>query len=473
MKKLLFAFFLLLISSITLHAKITLPALIDNNMVLQRETTINIWGTANENTKVKIWCEWQKKPISVMSDSQGKWQVDLQTPAAGGPYKIEIKTKEDEVLLNNILIGDVWFCSGQSNMEVPLKGFHTQPIAGSMQEILNATKQTQLRMFKVERNSTDKIAEQVNGEWQTCTPTTASEMSAVAYLFGKQMSASLNIPIGIINSSWGGSAIQAWLPIESIDKCLGVEERKKLAVRQKQDNQSPALLFNGMISAATNYKIKGFLWYQGESNIGHSDEYIKLQSAMVEKWRQLWGDTNNELGFYFVQIAPYAYGTKEGLVLPLFVEAQQKLESLVPNSYMATTTDLGEPYCIHPANKKTLAERLAALALKHTYKQDGMECSDYPKFKSVTFEGSKALLVMENMGNVTHGEIVGFELAGEDKVFYPAQAFMDIQAKNIEVTSEKVLKPIAVRYAFRNVIDNNLKSNYGVAAPSFRTDNWD
>ncbi len=467
---------LLLLFTVNLDAcaDLKLPALIDDNMVLQRETTITVWGEADPNEKVKLECGWSKKGLSTKADAEGKWAFKVATPEAGGPYKINISTSDERIELRDILIGDVWFCSGQSNMEIPVMGYNSQPVMGSMSEISIANPASKIRLFNVKRKATAEKDQQIEGEWKKTNPSDVAKMSALAYYFGKQINTALDIPIGLINCSWGGSSILGWMSEEAIVSAIGKEKRDILAGLRNDIQSNPSWLYNGMLEPATDYAIKGFLWYQGESNLGRHDEYKELLKTMVGEWRGLWGDADEDLGFYFVQLAPFAYGDSNATTLPLFVEAQQEAEKQINNCYMATTTDVGDADCVHPSNKKAVAERMAALALNNTYKVSGMEMFDYPKYESVRFDGANAIVKL-NSGplGLAFGEVVGFELAGEDRVFYPAKAIVDIDVKDIvTVSSDKVSKPVAVRYAFKNFMDNNLKSTLGVIAPSFRSDNW-
>ncbi len=453
-------------------AAIQLPPLVADNMVLQRETQITLWGEASPNTKVSIQCEWSKKQLTTQTNAEGDWSIAAQTPEAGGPYRITIKTNKEKVELQNVLIGDVWFCSGQSNMEMPLKGFLNQPTNGSSAEIMNASQLKNLRLFTVPKQASDKITKDCLGEWEICAPHSAANASAVAYFFGKQLTNALDIPIGLIMSSWGGSSILAWMPDECAEKALGTEVNEAFRKRAKATQHKHALLYNSMVAPATRYQIKGFLWYQGENNRQHPKEYIALKKEMIAHWRHLWGDTDNQLGFYFAQIAPYAYGKADDTTLPYFVEAQQACETVIPHCHLAATTDVGDRTCIHPPYKREVGERLAALALEHTYKVEGMTTGEYPKIEKIAFNSHSAVVTMDiTNGGINYGTISGFELAGEDKIFHPATAVS--QKGAITVKSERISKPVAVRYAFRNYVENNLKSIYGVPSPSFRSDNWE
>lgn len=471
MRKSIWIFFLLLLTT-TVEGKIELPAMVGDNMVLQRDTIVKLWGGAVPNIMVDIDCTWLDDRVTVVADKMGRWEAEIKTPQAGGPYKITISDGEDTAVLENVLIGDVWFCSGQSNMEMPMKGFLSQPIEGALKEILNAPEQTNLRFFTVARNATSEKATDCVGKWQQATTESVANLSAVAYFFSKQISATLDIPIGVIVSSWGGSSILAWLPKEKILNTIDENKMVEMVEKDKRSHKQPSLLYNGMIEPTINYAIKGFLWYQGETNLRFPNDYILLKCELVRYWREIWGDTENRLPFYFAQIAPFDYKDARKIARPLFVEAQKTSEENIANCYMATTTDIGDEKCIHPSQKREIADRFAALALKHTYKMGGIE-ANYPQVDKVEYEKDKAYVYMKSNIGITPSNIEGFEIAGKDKVFYPAEANVKSKTSMIVVCSPKVKEPVAIRYAFRNYISANMANTMGIAAPSFRTDSWD
>lgn len=458
----------------TLHAQIILPDLVGSNMVLQRNTEVTLWGWAAPSEKISIKPSWQKKSINVVADSDGTWKIKIATTNSTASQSIQLKSKKSNINLQNILFGEVWLCSGQSNMEMPLKGFQGQPIEGSMEAILDSYN-ANLRLFHVKKVGSKTPLKQLaqKSSWEVCNPESAANFSAIGYFYGQQLQRILNVPVGIIVSSWGGSKIQAWMneetlqPIQTIDYS-NFDFKDKL-------NQTPTALYNAMIHPMVNYTIKGALWYQGESNKGEFKLYKKLLPAMVNQWRKEWNV--GEFPFYFVQIAPYHYQSKEAFQAPAnsayMREAMQDCVALVPNSGIAITTDVGSMESIHPPKKKEIADRLLYLALNKTYGYKNMPCIS-PIYKDISIKENTIEVHFQQpeVGIYAIGELVGFEIAGEDKVFYPAKATI-FQNKRIKVSSDKVSKPVAVRYAWSNFIDGNLFSTQLLPASSFRSDNWE
>lgn len=457
-------------------AKITLPHVIGSNMVVQHSSDINLWGMADPDTKVTIKTSWNGKKTETRSDKDGNWKTTVTTPPASfEPLSITISDGEP-LVLDNILSGDVWVCSGQSNMEMPLKGFTTQPVEGSLNHIMTAGKKAdKLRFFTVERKrSYNDDQKDCGGEWQVASPQSAANFSAIGYFFGNSLSEAIDVPIGLIATDWGGTKIEAWMPLDALKECVSEKQ-----YQEKQGNHwcKPSELYCGMIAPIRDFKAKGFIWYQGESNKEDIDHYDKMQAKMVERWRSDWGDKNNEMPFLYVMIAPYIYeGGVRDIAYPLFVEAQVRALDIIPNSGMATTTDVGEERLIHPSKKEPIGQRLAALALAKTYGMKGFE-PNTARVVSHRVEKGKMILTMDNVNDGmdpwARTPIVGFEIAGEDKLFHPAKAWVRDNPRNeIQVWNDEVKNPVAVRYAFRNFVPANLTNTYGIPVAPFRTDNW-
>lgn len=301
-----------LLFSATLQAKIKLPAILGDNMVLQQKSNVKLWGEAKSKTNIKIRTSWNENDYVVVSDEKGNWMVNINTPAAGGPYKISISDGE-EIVLNNVLIGEVWFCSGQSNMEMPVRGFNGQPVEGSLDVIAKAVPKTPIRMFTTDSNNGKWVRQfskepqaDCKGEWLENTSENVANTSAVAYYFASYIQSVLDIPVGIIVSSWGGSKVEAWMSREALEPFSEID----LSFLKNKDEirnptATPCVLYNAKIAPITNFAIKGFLWYQGESNRGNADLYTQLMPAFVADLRSKWGV--GEFPFYFVQIAPFNY----------------------------------------------------------------------------------------------------------------------------------------------------------------------
>lgn len=473
---------LLATAGLTAEAKVELPALMADNMVLQRNTEVNIWGKAKPGAKVTVTPSWNNKTYTAKADNDGKWITKVATTDAGGPYSIKISDGEP-VTLENVLLGEVWICSGQSNMEMQVHGFMHQHVEGSVDAILDAPNHPEMRFFTVGRASLDKPADDCNGKWELSTPKAVADFSACGYFFGHLLNTILQVPIGLITTNWGGSAIEAWMDEAVFDSLEGVD--KEYSRSLPYHNSKVAHLYNGMVNPITNHTAKGFIWYQGESNREHYQDYPTYQKALIENWRDKWGD--KEMPFYIVQLAPYRYGSDNDIDLPLMIEAQYEAADAMDKVEIAATTDVGNSVAIHPSKKKEVGERLAFLALKNEYGIEGLP-NPAPRYKSMTINGNKVTLEFTNLvddpdwwdGNAfnsyqNHGYIrpKGFEIAGEDKVFYPAIGSFGHGKNTIEVYSDSVPNPVAVRYYFRNYVpDANVKTSLGQPLVPFRTDRW-
>lgn len=471
MKQVLFIFFFLLVCC-SAFAEIKLAAIFTDNMVLQQNTTTPIWGWAAPNAKIEIISSWDQKKYNTVTDKKGRWVIKVQTPAAGGPYELAISDGAP-LVLKNVLIGEVWLCSGQSNMEMPLKGFKGQPVRGSNEAILHS-KNGQLRLYTVPRSSQLEAQEDSKTSfWKEANPENVSNFSATAYYFGKLLQELLEVPVGLIHSSYGGSTIEAWMDRELLADFKDIKlPTDSIPVK----NRTPTTLYNGMIHPIIGYAIKGCIWYQGESNYERADQYESLFPAMVQRWRDLW--QQGEFPFYYVQIAPYNYAQ----LPPFYVggkynsaylrDAQRKSLSKIPNSEMVSLMDVGEENCIHPSNKKVGGERLAYIALAQTYHMKGFGWAS-PTYETIEVANGSAFVKFKNasLGLTSFGKTLkNFEIAGADKIFHPAQAA--ITGNTVILTSPFVTTPIAVRYAFKDFMVGDLFSTEGLPVASFRTDDW-
>ncbi|MDD2298106.1 MAG: sialate O-acetylesterase [Fermentimonas sp.] len=473
-RTLFFVLFCFLISAQLLNcAEISFPAFISNGMVLQQRSSAPLWGKSTKNSEIKVVTSWDSKKYLTLSDEKGNWKLSVTTPKAGGPYSITFEIDGSMTTLNDILIGEVWLCSGQSNMEMPMKGFKNQPVEDSNMEILKSANPN-LRLFTVKRNSTIESQEDVSGEWQAAKPVSVKEFSATGYYFGKLLQEMLNVPVGLINSSWGGSWIESWMNSEMLTSFPEVEIPKDESdIREK--NRTPTTLYNAMIAPLAEYGIRGVIWYQGESNYDRHETYTKLFKTMVDGWRTKWNQ--GIFPFYYCQIAPYEYGliTPEGeetINSAYLREAQLKAEKEIENSGMAVLMDAGMENGIHPVKKRVAGERLALHALAKTYNFEGIT-ADSPVYKEMSVQGDTCILSFDRAEmwlTAREGELNNFTVAGEDRVFYPAEAW--ISRSKVHVKSEAVKFPVAVRYAFENYVDGDLYGTEGLPVSSFRTDNW-
>ncbi|MBD1420507.1 sialate O-acetylesterase [Sphingobacterium chuzhouense] len=464
----------LLSVSLGLHAEVRLSAIFTDGMVLQQQKSVPIWGWAGKGATVSVRTSWNQKAYKTKANENGIWRVFIQTPEAGGPYNMQV-SEGNTITLQDIFIGEVWLCSGQSNMEMPLKGYPAQPILGSTEAILKSQDE-QLRLYTVPRNPLLKPADDSKpSQWKKAGPENVANFSATAYFFGQRLRKILKVPVGLIHSSYGGSNIEAWMDAAWLKDIEGVnipQQEEEL----KDKNRQPTMLYNGMINPIAGYGIKGIIWYQGESNYESPDQYEVLFPRMVAKYRELWED--DTLPFYYTQIAPFDYASLPpyyvgGKYNSAFIrDAQRKSLANIQHSGMAVTMDLGELNCIHPAKKKEGADRLALLALGDTYGINGLNHRS-PAYERIEIQGSTVVVQFNDapLGLTSFGkEIKTFEIAGEDKVFRPANAI--VKGKTVVVSSPHVAKPVAVRYAFKDFVMGDLFGVNGLPVSSFRTDDW-
>ena len=466
---------LLLLFAAGLSAKIILPPVIGDNMVLQQQTSAAIFGKAEPGKKVTVRTSWNRKKVSTVADSRtGKWLVYVQTPAAGGPYEITI-SDGDKVVLHDILIGEVWFASGQSNMEMPMKGYGSQPVKDGTKFIVNAKSSRLVRICNIERRSSETVQDSCAGSWNKHTPNVVAATSATAYFFADALQNASDIPVGIIVSSWGGSSIEAWIKREVFEEEYPHIDLGHLDGQHPANSlhKEPCLLYNGQVAPLVPYTFKGIIWYQGETNRGRAEEYILLQRSYVKMMREDFRVP--DAPFYCVQIAPYPYNNPRKTRSGYFCEAQQKSVEGIEHAGYVTTVDIGEYGTIHPCRKQEVGQRLAWLALQNDYGMDAIEAVA-PKYKGVEFRDGKGFVEMAvGSGGLSPmgADIPGFEIAGPDHKFFAARAMRDGKNKRMVVVwNDDVPEPVAIRYCWRNWCVGGLYNNFGIPAGPFRTDDW-
>ncbi|MBN2063799.1 MAG: hypothetical protein JW745_03275 [Sedimentisphaerales bacterium] len=477
-------------------ADIKVPNCLSDNMVLQQQSEVKLWGWADASEAVNITASWSQTPVSAIADSEGKWSLTVNTPIAGGPYSLAITGANNSITLKDILIGEVWLCSGQSNMQWELKQ------AENSREYIDTANNPQIRLLYIPRKSNAQPQNDSPAQWQLCTPQTAAGFSAVGYFFGKKLQKELNVPVGLICSAYGGTPAEAWTQRTVIEnnpelKPITVRDDEYLANRQiyqdkyqvvldkweqdKKDNPKLArprypnslryehrsgYLFNSMIHPLLNYRIKGAIWYQGETNVPFAWQYGILLPELINNWRNCWGF---ELSFLIVQLPPYKYNDPMETTCPELQESQAKTLRL-PGTAMAVISDVGDINDVHPRNKLTVGDRLAELALVDFYTMDRPDPHS-PTFNSVVFDGQQAIVSFDHAENLQcDGTIREFELAGPDKVFHPASALID--TNKVIVSSHSVTEPIAVRFAWHNSVKPNLFNSLGLPVAPFRSDDW-
>ena len=463
---------------------VTLPSLIDDRMVLQMGREIPFWGWAESGEEITVTITSKDKdagenpkPDTAMTQTaaDGRWLVKL--PARNKPGLVEVTIAGKNTLtLTDVLVGDVWLCSGQSNMEWPVSASQNH------QEEVAEAKFPMIRFFKVERSTARVPQDNNDGKWVECSPETVGGMSAVAYFFGRDLHQRLKRPIGLVQAAHGGAICEAWTSHsalkqdEDFSKILERSERASSDPNQANNPNRASVLFNGMISPLQMFSIKGAIWYQGESNVSRAYQYRKLFPVLINDWRQGWG--LGEFPFLYVQLANYVPDKSkpdhpaepEESAWAELREAQSMALSL-PKTGMAVAIDLGEPRDIHPKNKQDVGHRLALSALKVAYGQDVVASG--PEFKSMKVKGSEIELEFQSIGEgmVSHGgELKGFAVAAADKKFVWATGRID--GNKIIVSSADITSPVAVRYAWGDNPDGNLFNRAGLPASPFRTDHW-
>lgn len=458
-------------------ATVELPEIISDNCVLQQSSDVLLWGWDTPGENVTVIPSWDGKRYQATADlSTGRWNVRVSTPPASfSPHSISFADSDGNITINNVLIGEVWFCSGQSNMEMPLRGFWTQPIEGAAQAIAYSGKYPGIRMATIPKKGSYEPQDRVEGKWKISNPQDAADFSALAYFFAQSLTDMLNVPVGIISCSYGGSKAEGWMPKWKLDTYSGWDMAGEEKNPDLQEYERIGVMYNAMLRPVVGYTVKGFLWNQGESNVGKHDEYPQHQKDMVEIWRDEWGQ--GELPFYFVELPGWKYGDGNGDEAARFRECQHKGAQILPNSGIVCTTDLVYPFeleDIHARKKQEIGERLAFMAANKTYGITGVPCS-YPSYKNVIIEGDKAIISFNNAdaGLNPNMTLPGFEVAGEDRVFYPAHATEDWNEHTVTVSSPDVKDIKAVRYCFKNFAIGKIKDMFGMPLIPFRTDNWD
>lgn len=441
-------------------AAVVPAAIFTDNAVLQRDVAIPVWGTANDGEKVTV--RFLDQVVTTVA-KDGKWMVRLAPIKAGGPFSLTI----NDIELKNILIGEVWICSGQSNMQWDLAR------TTNAEATIAASKNPMIRLFTVGRKTSYTPLIEMTGKWALCTPETSAPFSAVGYFFGRDLQKALGVPVGLINTSWGGTGVETWTSMEGF-KALPeyadwvADEYKK----QAEGPNHPSVLFNGMVNPFVPYAIKGAIWYQGENNAGAAYAYRKLFPNMIKSWRNAFGQ--GDFPFLFVQLAPYQKIEDQPTqsAWAELREAQLLTLKASPKTAMAVITDVGDPNDIHPRDKEPVGARLALAARKLAYGQDILASG--PIYKGMKRRGSDITLYFDHVGRglvSKDGELKGFAIAGEDRNFVWANAKI-VDGNKVVVSAESVKNPVAARYGWANCPVVNLWNKDGLPASPFRTDDF-
>lgn len=455
-----------------------------DGMVIQQEAEVPVWGTAAPDSAVRVAASWTVKRYKTKADETGKWKVVIPTPKTKKKnHTLEIKCGREEKVLSNILLGEVWICSGQSNMQWKMRGFGVD----HFKEDVKKAELPEIRLCQVERAIGISPQDELKAKWMECDPRRVLNFSAVGYFFGSKIYRELDVPIGLISTNWGGSSAEAWMNEsvlresfpefdETLDSYPELKDKYGAVVRGNNasveglSQQSPSILYNGMIKPLIPFAFKGVIWYQGESNTKKPFQYRELFPRLIKSWREEWGQ--GDFPFYYVQIAPYKY--QRLTYNAAFLREAQMQTLSVENTGMVSTMDIGEIDNIHPRKKKPVGERLALLALSRTYGKTFEEDSG-PIYKGFKTFGNQMHIEFDHASNGLQSsdgkELKNFTIAGEDKKFLPATAV--VKGNIILVMNHTLRKPIAVRYAWRSEDDGNLENKSKLPASSFRTDDWE
>ncbi len=455
---------LLVVSFIAIYgsaaAQLRLPAVISSGMVLQQNDSVALWGWANPGEKIFITTSWNNRTDSIIALNGANFKHRVKTPIAGGPYTITFKGSRT-IQLNDVLIGEVWICSGQSNMEWSyLNGLK------DIREELPKSYNQRIRFFHIPKTTSDHPQDDVKAHWVICDSNSLKSFSAVGYFFGKKLNHELNVPVGLINASWGGTPAEVWTPEEAVNN----DEDLKIAAARLQSFRwwpnSAGQSYNAMIYPLTSYNIAGTIWYQGESNTVTNNTYHKLFTTMIYSWRKAW---NKNFPFYYVQIAPFNYAYNN--VGALLQEAQSKAVTY-PGTGMVVVSDIVDTVSnIHPTNKHDVGYRLANWALGDTYNRKNIVYKN-PILRSSQVNKGKMILSFDNVpkGFISVQKPIGFFISSSKEEWYPAE--VRIERDKLIVWSDKVPEPAHIRYSFGNTIIGNMATKEGLPLPPFRTDAW-
>lgn len=457
-------------------ARVRLPHLLGDGMIVQQQTDVRLWGWDKPGTTVEATTSWSDQTATAKTDKNGKWILTVRTPKAGyTPLSITFDDGDGTTTLKDVLAGEVWVCAGQSNMEMPLRGFDNCPVEGYNNEVVSASQYKGIHYVKIPSVMSMQPLDDANCQWQTISPTTVGDCSATGYFFAQTVNRALDIPVGLILANKGGTRVESWLDADNLKKYTDESLDSMTNVKKYPgDYLRPLVWGYGTFSPILNFTVKGILFYQGCSNVGApGDQYSQRLKLLVEQWRRDF--KLGQIPFYFVQIAPYYNGDVNGTAGPLLREQQLKASKIIPNSDIVCTEDLVYPYetqQIHPTMKKPVGQRLAYIALHHDYGMASLMCES-PQFKEMTISNDTCFVRLTNDYRAIsrYEDIQGFEVAGADKVFHPAKAFYDWN-KGLCITSPEVKAPVAVRYCFHNFQLGNVANGGGLPLFPFRTDNW-
>ncbi len=460
--------------ALPLQARVRLPHILSHNMVIQRHAEVLFWGWAEPNTNITVVASWRADTLVTKSDAQGHWRITLKAP--GGSFKPHSITFSDgqPVRIDNILSGEVWVCAGQSNMEMPVRGFWECPVDGYQQAVWDAANMQGVRYVKMPPRMSSVPLEDTPCEWVEVSPKTVDYCSAVGFFFAQRLQQVLKVPIGLVLANKGGTMVESWLNAENLRQHTQ-EPTDSAAIARKYPTEwlRPLLWGNGTFHPILNYSVRGVLYYQGCSNVDHNPStYGERLKLLAQQWQKAFSDRQL---FLFVEIAPHRYEGDMATSAARIREQQYKASLEIPHCYMVGTNDLVYPYearQIHPSQKRPIGERLALAALGRFYGYEGVMYK-HPTFEKLEIRGDTCLVHLKDtyQGIVAQPRYEGFEVAGQDRIFHPAEAVY-VRNSTFSVTSKAVRKPVAVRYCYRNFLLGNVKNQAALPLIPFRTDNW-
>ncbi len=457
MKKFFFAL-ALLVFAFGVRAEVILPSIFSNNMVLQQNAEVTIWGWGKPGEKIRITCSWDAtKEHSLTVNSQSAWSMAIRTPAAGGPYKVTVQGY-NKIEIDDVLIGEVWLGSGQSNMEwtPAMKIDHAE-------EERAKANFPEIRFFHVSAIASTSPQHHVVGKWVKCTPETMNNFSALLYFFGKEIHEKVKVPVGLINASWGGTPVEIWMPEYSVTGDRLIRENAALLKPVPWGPHEPGRAFNAMIYPLIPFRVKGVLWYQGEANTGNPNHYARTLSTLISTWRSLWG---YDFPFYYAQIAPWAGYGADNVSGAIVRDQQRKVLDLVDHTGMVVLSDIGDLQDIHPRNKRDAGKRLSAWALYHDYNLKDIPFSG-PLYKGYEIKKDKLIVFFNHAEDlvVKNGSLREFEIMDANGKWI--QYLPKVSGSTLEIDMKTAGKVQGVRFGYRNDSNPNLFNEAGLPASCF------
>ena len=465
---------LLPLIALPLQARIRLPHILSDGMVIQQLSDFAFWGWAKPNTQITVEPSWKPDKLVVNSDSKGRWRIIVRAP--GGSFKPHSITFSDgqPITINNILAGEVWVCAGQSNMEMPVRGFNECPVEGYQEAVWASANMRGVRYVKIPARMSSVPLEDTPCQWVDMNPKTVSDCSAVGFFFAQRLAQVLQMPVGLVLANKGGTMVESWLNVDNLRKHTDEPTDSTLIARKYPTEWLRPLLWgNGTFHPIVNYGVRGVLYYQGCANVDHNPTtYSERLKLLAQQWRKHF---SANMPMLLVEIAPHRYEGEMGTSAAFIREQQYKASLEIPNCAMVSTNDLVYPYevkQIHPCQKRPIGERLALTALARYYGYESVMYK-HPTFERMEIKGDTCVIHLKDTytGILPQANYEGFEMAGADRIFYPANA-THVRHNKFRLTSKDVPKPVAVRYCYRNFLLGNIKNQAALPLIPFRTDNW-